>query len=129
MQHQITAKGMQNSFCLKFVLAAGFLPVFAPMAAAHPHVWVTARAETVFNEKGEAVAIRHAWTFDEMYSAFVTEGQGKDGQLMTKEELAPRASNNLKAVAALIPLRRRWASIFTSRRATISPAASVRLAS
>jgi ABC-type uncharacterized transport system substrate-binding protein len=34
-----------------------------------------------------------------MYSAFVTEGQGKDGQLMTKEELAPLAKTNVESLA------------------------------
>jgi len=54
-----------------------FMAVFTGSAAAHPHVWVTARAQVIFNAKGEIEAIRQAWTFDEMYSAFVTEGQGK----------------------------------------------------
>ena len=80
-------------------MVAGFMAVFAPMAAAHPHVWVTARAQAVFNAKGEITAIRHTWTFDEMYSAFVTKGQGKDGQLMTREELAPLAKSNVESLA------------------------------
>jgi ABC-type uncharacterized transport system substrate-binding protein len=90
---------MQTAFFLRIIVAAGFVAVFAPMAAAHPHVWVTARAQAVFNAKGEITAIRHTWTFDEMYSAFVTEGQGKDGQLMTREELAPLAKSNVESLA------------------------------
>jgi ABC-type uncharacterized transport system substrate-binding protein len=90
---------MQTSYFLRIILVAGFMAVFAPMAAAHPHVWVTARAQAVFNAKGEITALRHTWTFDEMYSAFVTEGQGKDGQLMTKEELAPLAKTNVESLA------------------------------
>jgi ABC-type uncharacterized transport system substrate-binding protein len=90
---------MQSSFSMRVILAAGFVAVFAPMAAAHPHVWVTARAQAVFNAKGEITAIRHTWTFDEMYSAFETEGQGKDGQLMTREELAPLAKSNVESLA------------------------------
>jgi ABC-type uncharacterized transport system substrate-binding protein len=77
------------------VLVAGL----AQNAAAHPHVWVTARAQVIFDAKGEIEAIRNAWTFDEMYSAFVTEGQGKDGQPMTKEELAPLAKTNVESLA------------------------------
>src|SRR5262245_9382838 len=77
------------------VLVAGLLQ----SAAAAPHVWVSARAQVIFDAKGEIEAIRHAWTFDEMYSAFVTEGQGKDGQLMTKEELAPLAKTNVESLA------------------------------
>jgi ABC-type uncharacterized transport system substrate-binding protein len=90
---------MQTSYFLRIILVAGFMAVFAPMAAAHPHVWVTARAQAVFNAKGEITALRHTWTFDEMYSAFVTEGQGKHGQLMTKEELAPLAKTNVESLA------------------------------
>jgi ABC-type uncharacterized transport system substrate-binding protein len=53
----------------------------------------------IFNAKGEIEAIRQAWTFDEMYSAFVTEGQGKEGQLLTKDELAPLAKTNIESLA------------------------------
>jgi ABC-type uncharacterized transport system substrate-binding protein len=90
---------MHKSLCLRIILAASFVAVFAPIASAHPHVWVTARAQAVFNAKGEIAAIRHTWTFDEMYSAFVTEGQGQDGKLMTKEELAPLAKSNVESLA------------------------------
>ncbi|HTV32500.1 MAG TPA: DUF1007 family protein [Methylocella sp.] len=68
-------------------------------AVAHPHVWVTAKAEVLFNAKGQIAAIRNDWTFDEMYSAFVTEGQGQKGQLLTKEELAPLAKSNVESLA------------------------------
>jgi len=90
---------MQKPVVLRTVLAASFAAVLAPLASAHPHVWVTARAQAVFNLKGEIAALRHTWTFDEMYSAFVTEGQGKDGALMTKEELAPLAKSNVESLA------------------------------
>jgi ABC-type uncharacterized transport system substrate-binding protein len=72
---------------------------FSQHAAAHPHVWVTARAQVVFDERGAVKAIRHSWTFDEMYSAFVTQGQEKDGRLMTKEDLAPLAKTNVESLA------------------------------
>ncbi|HUI19430.1 MAG TPA: DUF1007 family protein [Methylocella sp.] len=89
---------MGRCFCSRGLLAA-FMVLLAQAAAAHPHVWVTARAQVVFDAKGEIEAIRHAWTFDEMYSAFVTEGQGKEGQLLTKEELAPLAKTNIESLA------------------------------
>jgi ABC-type uncharacterized transport system substrate-binding protein len=71
----------------------------AAPALAHPHVWVTARAAVVFDKQGQVAAIRHAWVFDEMYSAFVTQGIGKDGQLATKEDLAPLAKTNVESLA------------------------------
>lgn len=83
----------------RLLLAAVLLAVFSRLAAAHPHVWVSARAQVIFDGKGNVKAIRHVWTFDEMYSAFVTQGQGKDGQLLTKEELAPLAKTNVESLA------------------------------
>jgi ABC-type uncharacterized transport system substrate-binding protein len=80
----------------RFFLTAVCVAGLAQNASAHPHVWVSARAQVIFDAKGEIEAIRHAWTFDEMYSAFVTEGQG---QLMTKEELAPLAKTNVESLA------------------------------
>jgi ABC-type uncharacterized transport system substrate-binding protein len=71
----------------------------ATPAFAHPHVWVTARSAVVFDKQGRVAAIRHAWVFDDMYSAFVTQGIGKDGQLATKEDLAPLAKTNVESLA------------------------------
>jgi ABC-type uncharacterized transport system substrate-binding protein len=90
---------MHRRLWSRFFLIAVFVAGLAQNAAAHPHVWVSARAQVIFDAKGEIEAIRHAWTFDEMYSAFVTEGQGRDGQLMTKEELAPLAKTNVESLA------------------------------
>lgn len=90
---------MHKRFCSRLFLTAVFAAVLTGAAAAHPHVWVTARAKVIFDAKGEIEAIRNAWTFDEMYSAFVTQGQGKDGQLLTKEELAPLAKTNVESLA------------------------------
>jgi ABC-type uncharacterized transport system substrate-binding protein len=90
---------MHRRFCLMFFLAIIFVALFTHIASAHPHVWVTARAKVIFDTKGEIEAIRNDWTFDEMYSAFVTQGQGKDGQLLTKQELAPLAKTNVESLA------------------------------
>jgi len=87
-----------SSLCLVFG-ALGFWLLAADPAAAHPHVWVTAREEVLFNEQGEIRAVRSAWVFDEMYSAFATEGLGKDGKPATPEELAPLAKTNVESLA------------------------------
>lgn len=84
---------------LRLFLAAILVTAPASFAAAHPHVWVSARAEVVFGESGDIAAIRQTWTFDEMYSAFVTEGEGKDGKLLTKTDLAPLAKSNVESLA------------------------------
>jgi len=69
-----------------------------PGAQAHPHVFVTARAQVLFDPQGKVTAIRQAWVFDPMYSAFVTQGLGKNGGLATREELAPLAKSNVESL-------------------------------
>ena len=66
---------------------------------AHPHVWVAVQSEVVFGNDGRIVGVRHAWEFDEMYSAFATQGLGKNGAPPTKEELAPLAKTNIESLA------------------------------
>lgn len=70
----------------------------ATAADAHPHIWVRVRA-TVLYENGAIVAIRHAWTFDEYYTAMAIEGldANKDG-IYAREELAELAKVNIEAL-------------------------------
>ncbi len=84
----------------RFVLAAAVVLGLARPAVAHPHVWVSAKAEVVFGARGTIEAIRNTWVFDEMYSAFVTEGQAKGGKLLTRDDLAPLAKSNVEDLAA-----------------------------
>jgi ABC-type uncharacterized transport system substrate-binding protein len=90
---------MNKRLYARLLLSTIFAAVLTGAAAAHPHVWVTARAQVVFNAQGEIEAIRNAWVFDEMYSAFATQGLGKDGQLLSKDELAPLAKTNVESLA------------------------------
>jgi ABC-type uncharacterized transport system substrate-binding protein len=71
----------------------------ASEARAHPHVWVTVRSEIVFAPDGSATAVRHRWTFDEMFSVFATQGMDakKPGGL-TREDLAPLAEVNVTSL-------------------------------
>ncbi|MDQ0448203.1 DUF1007 family protein [Methylobacterium aerolatum] len=71
----------------------------ATAAHAHPHVWVTARAQLVYAE-GKVTGVRHSWSFDPEYSSFVTQGldADKDGKL-TPAELAPLAATNTENLA------------------------------
>lgn len=68
-------------------------------ALAHPHVWVTAKAQIVYAD-GKVAGIRHDWAFDPEYSAFVTQGldANKDGKL-TPDELAGLAATNTENLA------------------------------
>lgn len=77
---------------------AGALP--AAPASAHPHVWVTTKAEIAYGEGGRVTGIRHAWTFDASYSAFVTQGLDKNGDgKLTPDELAGLAAENTTNLA------------------------------
>ena len=71
------------------VLAAG-------AASAHPHVWVTMHSELVYAPDGSVTGVRHAWTFDDMFSVFATQGiEAKKKGEFTREELAPLAEVNV----------------------------------
>ena len=37
-------------------------------AQAHPHVWVTMTEEILYASDGSVTGVRHAWTFDDMFS-------------------------------------------------------------
>lgn len=66
----------------------------AEPAIAHPHVWVTAKAELLY-EGGKVRAVRHHWTFDEGYSAVSVQGLDANGDGKTSpEELAELAKTN-----------------------------------
>jgi len=84
---------------LKTALTAAVLLFGTAAANAHPHVWVTVKSELVFAADGTVEAVRHAWTFDEMFSAFATQGldTDKDGKL-TREELAELAQTNVDSL-------------------------------
>ena len=53
----------------------------------------------IFQPDGKIAAIRNSWMFDDMYSAFAVQGLAKDGQLATKEQLAPLAKTNVESLA------------------------------
>jgi len=69
----------------------------ASPAAAHPHVWVTVRSEILLNPDRQIVGIRHAWTFDEFYSAMAVQGLDTNGDgVFSADELKPLAEANIK---------------------------------
>jgi ABC-type uncharacterized transport system substrate-binding protein len=86
-----------------FGLSAAFFSSFLPpsLALAHPHVWVTVRSEVAFSRDGLVTGVTHDWTFDEMYSAFATQGLGKPGELVKREDFAPLAKENAGQLAQI----------------------------
>ena len=83
----------------RLAIAICLASTIAAPAMAHPHVWVAARATVLFDKEGRITGIRHDWAFDEMYSAFATQGLGKDGKPPTREELQPLAKTNIESLA------------------------------
>jgi ABC-type uncharacterized transport system substrate-binding protein len=84
-------------FSLAAALAA--LAMTGAAASAHPHVWVTIKSELVFAPDGAVTGVRHAWTFDDMFSVFATQGlEAKTKGEFTREELAPLAEVNVTSL-------------------------------
>ncbi|MBW7950119.1 MAG: DUF1007 family protein [Pseudorhodoplanes sp.] len=82
----------------KRTLAAALAVLFAACASAfaHPHVFVVIKSEIVYGPDGHVTAIRHAWTFDDMFSTYATQGlEAKEKGAFTREELAPLAEVNV----------------------------------
>jgi ABC-type uncharacterized transport system substrate-binding protein len=68
-------------------------------ALAHPHVWVTMKSELLYAADGSLTGVRHAWTFDDMFSTFATQGlESKVKGAFTREELAPLAEVNVTSL-------------------------------
>lgn len=76
-----------------FALAAA--TVQASPARAHPHVWVSAETEVVFDAQRRVTALRHFWTFDEMYSSWaVQDAGGGAGGTVDQAQLQALAEEN-----------------------------------
>jgi len=87
---------MTLSLRLLLVVTALFA---ATGARAHPHVWVTMTSELVYAPDGSVTGVRHAWTFDDMFSTFATQGlESKEKGKFTREELAPLAQVNVESL-------------------------------
>jgi ABC-type uncharacterized transport system substrate-binding protein len=87
---------MRSRLFQRSLLVLSAVALAGPVVA-HPHVWVTARAELVYGTDGKVAAIRHKWTFDPGYSAYVTQGLGKDGK-PTPEDLQELAKTNAESL-------------------------------
>jgi ABC-type uncharacterized transport system substrate-binding protein len=81
------------------VLLAIALAVAPRIANAHPHVWITATSELIYAADGAITGVRHAWTFDDMFSTYALQGmESKVKGVYTHEELAPLAQTNVESL-------------------------------
>jgi ABC-type uncharacterized transport system substrate-binding protein len=79
---------------LLLALSAGISP-----AAAHPHVWITAKSQLIYAPDGTVSGVRHAWTFDDMFSTYALQGlEQKTKGTYSREELAPLAQTNVESL-------------------------------
>lgn len=82
---------------LRILLIALTTLTFAAPARAHPHVWVTMHSELVYAPDGSITGVRHHWAFDDMFSAFATQGlESKEKDKFTRDELEPLAKVNVE---------------------------------
>jgi ABC-type uncharacterized transport system substrate-binding protein len=90
---------MIHRICFSVLAAFAGVVIAGGAASAHPHVWVTMKSELVYAPDGSVTGVRHAWTFDDMFSVFATQGvdSKKKGEF-TREELAPLAEVNVSSL-------------------------------
>ena len=76
---------------------AGGLSLAALPAQAHPHVWITATSELVYAPDGSITGVRHAWTFDDMFTTYALQGiETNTKGVYTREQLGPLAKDNVE---------------------------------
>lgn len=83
----------------RFGFALFLLLAATGLASAHPHVFVDAKEEIVFDPQGRMTAIRHVWQFDEAFTAFAIQGLDANGDgKLSDEELQPLAKVNVDSL-------------------------------
>src|SRR6202521_2569764 len=78
---------------------SGALVLAASTTQAHPHVWITATSELIYAPDGSITGVRHAWTFDDMFSTYALQGlETRTKGIYSHEELAPLAQTNVESL-------------------------------
>jgi ABC-type uncharacterized transport system substrate-binding protein len=81
------------------LLLAGGMALGASTAQAHPHVWITATSELIYAPDGSISGVRHAWTFDDMFSTYALQGiETKTKGVYSREELGALAQTNVESL-------------------------------
>src|SRR5260370_18280340 len=84
---------------LGLLLLAGSCALGAGAAQAHPHVWITATSELIYAADGSITGVRHAWTFDDMFSTYALQGiETKTKGVYSREELSSLAQTNVESL-------------------------------
>src|ERR1700750_852225 len=81
------------------LLLAGAFALGPNTADAHPHVWITASSELIYAPDGSISGVRHAWTFDDMFSTYALQGiETKTKGVYSREELGSLAQTNVESL-------------------------------
>ena len=84
---------------VNLLLLAGALVLGPGVAQAHPHVWITATSELIYAPDGSVKGVRHAWTFDDMFSTYALQGiETKTKGVYSREELRALAQTNVESL-------------------------------
>ena len=91
-------ESMKNLMHIALCALAALL-IASGAASAHPHVWVSMKSQLVYAPDGSVTGVRHAWTFDDMFSVFATQGiDTKTKGEFTRDELKPLAQTNVESL-------------------------------
>lgn len=94
LEGTMVKQGMIRRF-IGAVLGLGF----ATPAMAHPHVFIDAGIEVIFDGQGAATGLRISWIYDEYYSLVIAEERGIDPDFdgnSTEAEAMPLAGFDMK---------------------------------
>ncbi len=84
---------------VRYLCAVALFAVTASVAQAHPHVWIVAKSQLVYAPDGAITGVRHAWTFDDMFSTYALQGiETKTKGVYTRDELKPLAQTNVESL-------------------------------
>ena len=64
-----------------------------------PTSWITAKSQILYAPDGSITGVRHAWTFDDMFTTYALQGiEQKTKGTYSREELAPLAQTNVESL-------------------------------
>jgi polyphosphate kinase len=71
------------------LMAAGVWAGLSGAVCAHPHVFIDAAIEVIFDDQARATALRITWAYDDLFSLLIVEDRGMDADfdgVLTPEE-------------------------------------------
>jgi len=72
----------------------------ATPALAHPHIFIDAELDIVFNGNGAVSELRHRWTFDSLFSTWAVQGLDSDGDgTVSPAEMQELAEENVSGLS------------------------------